>query len=308
MRTLRVMLVLGMVALIAAFVGCSDVTKVVNEGGLTSDQQAVTDLVNQSQEFDHDVVSHSVPDTTASLVGGATGAAADARFWWRQYSGHVREVTVNAHPADQNHTYPYADVTIHTTFTGTLQVVHRDEAGSYTRSSQPITDVFVQYATFEQYFSATSPNRGWLCTEISNIRGGSEPSDLEFTSLNVHPAHSPERQFEEVDFTTLYNPAFRMAMEPDEQVYLMAQSGSGSNRLFRHDWTDGSASRVEMTNQDLGFYSNTLTTPTSLTAAQVQRFLVVDVVAPNVIEAGATYDAIVWAIPYLVASNGGNPQ
>lgn len=305
MRTLRVLCVLGLVALIAAFVGCSDETKVVNEGGLTPDQQAVTDLANQSSEFEHDVVSHSVPDTTASLVSG--GAAPEARFWWRQYTGRAREVTVTTFPADQDHTYPRSDVTIRTTFTGSLHVVHRDASGSYTRASQPISDVFIQYGTFEQYFSPSSPNRGWLCTQISNIRGGSESTNLDCTSLNVDPANSAERRFDEAEFMELYNPTARMSLQEDEQVYLMAQSGSGSNRLFRHDWTDGYATRVEMANQDLGFYSDALTTPTTLSTAQARRHLVVDVIAPDVIESGTTYDAIIWAIPYLIQT-GGNPQ
>jgi len=142
MRTLRVFIVLGLVALIAAFVGCSDEAKVVNEAGLTPDQQAVTDLVNQAAEFQHDVVSHTVPDTTATAVSGASGAAApEARFWWRQYTSASRQVTVNTHPVDQDHTYPWSDVTVRSTFSGFLHIVRRDSTGDYTRASQPITDV-----------------------------------------------------------------------------------------------------------------------------------------------------------------------
>jgi hypothetical protein len=298
MRTLRVLFVLGLVALIAAFVGCSDETKVVNEGGLTLDQQAVTDLVNLAAEFQHDVVTHSVPDTTASLVSGA--ALPEAWFWWRQYAGANRQVTVNTFPADLEHTYPYAEVTIRTTFTGTLQVVHRDANDSYTRTSQPITDVFTQYATFEQWFSASSPNRGWQCTRISNILGGPESTDLELAWVNVDPSTHAERRFDEADFMALYNPTARISLDENEQVYLAAQSGTGSNRLFRHDWADGQATRIEMTNQDLGFYSDALVAPASLSTAQTQRHLVIDAIAPGVIESGATYDAVIWAIPYLV--------
>jgi hypothetical protein len=305
MRTLRVLIVLGLVALIAAFVGCSDETKVVNEGGLTLDQQAVTDLVNQASEFEHDVVSHAVPDTTATLAPGA--AAPEARFWWRQYSARNRQVTVNTFPADVDHTYPRAEVTVQTTFTGFLHVVHRDTGGAYTRTSQAISDVFTQYATFEQWFSDMSPNRGWQCTQISNILGGPESSSLDIATVDVNPATSEGRLYSSESFMTQYNPTTRMDLQENEQVYLMAQSGSGTNRLFRHDWADGQAARVELSNQDLGFYSDNLTTPTPLSAAQAQRHLVIDAIAPGVIESGATYDAIIWAIPYVI-NTGGDPN
>jgi len=308
MRTLRVLIVLGLVALIAAFVGCSDEAKVVNEGGLTPDQQAVTDLVNQAAEFEHDIVSHSVPDTTATLVSGATGAAApDARFWWRQYTGTNRRVTVNTFPIDQEHTYPYSDVTVRTTFTGFLHIVHRDSSGGYTRASQPITDVFTQYATFEQWFSASSPNRGWRCTGISNILGGPESSDMDIVSLHVNPVTSQDRFYDSQNFMTIYDPTTTVSVEEDETVYLLAQSGTGTNRLFRHDWSDGQAVRVEMANQDLGFYSDGFATPASLSTAQTRRHFVVDAIAPDVIELGSAYDAIIWAIPYNVQTSG-NPQ
>lgn len=305
MRTQRALIILGLVALIAAFVGCSDEAKVVNEGGLTPDQQAVTDLVNQAAEFEHDIVSHSVPDTTASLVSGA--AAPEARFWWRQYTSTSRQVTVNTHPIDQEHTYPWSDVTVRTTFTGYLHVVRRDSTGAYTRSSQAITDVFTQYATFEQWFSASSPNRGWRCTEISNILGGPESTDLDIATLHVNPVSSPDRFYDRQNFMTLYDPTTSASVAEDEQVYLMAQSGTGTNRLFRHDWSDDEAVREEMANQDLGFYSDDFVTPASLSTAQVKRHFVVDAIAPDVIEQGASYDAIIWAIPYFVQT-GGNPQ
>lgn len=305
MRTLRVLSVLGVVALTAAFMGCSDEAKLVNEGGLTADQQAVTNLVNQSPEFQHDVVSHTVPDTTATLVSGA--AAPEARFWWRQYTGVSRLVTVNTFPADSEHVYPYANVSVRSTFSGSLHVVHRDTAGAYSRSSQTISDVYAQTATFEQWFSTSSPNRGWRLTQISNILGGPEPTNLDISTLNVDAQTSDDKLYDSQTFMDPYPPASLLTLDADEQVYLMAQSGTGTNRLFRHDWSDGQATRTEMANQDLGFYSNDLTTPTPLSTAQARRHLVIDVIAPGVIESGATYDALIWAIPYQIET-GGNPQ
>ena len=298
MRTTKVLILVGLVALIAAFAGCSDDEMVVNTGNLTPDQQAVTNLVNQSSEFEHDVVSHSVPDTTATLAPGA--AAPEGRFWWREYTTRNRVVTVNTYPADVNHTYPYADVTVRTTFSGSLNVVYRDTNGVYSRTSQAIADVFTQYGRYEQLFSDTSPNRGWQLRQISNILGGSNPTALEITTVAVNPATSADRQFSSQDFMNLYDVASRMTLEQDEVVRLMAQSGAGSNRLFRHDWSTGQVTRVEFVNQDFGFYSDAHTTPTSLTSAQAERHLVVDVIAPGVLESGATYDAIIWAVPYHI--------
>jgi hypothetical protein len=305
MRTARVLFILGLAALFAAFVGCSDETKVVNDGGLTPDQQAITDLVNLSPEFQHDIVSHAVPDTGATLAPGA--AVPEARFWWRQYATFDRQVTVNTFPADDQHTFAHADVTVKTTCAGTLNVVHRDTNGVYTHTSQAISDVFTQYGTFEQWFSNTSPNRGWQCTQMSNILGGSTTTALDLSTLNVNPATSPDRMYASADFMALYVPSTRMDLQENEVVNLWAQSGTGSNRLFRHDWADGLATRVELVNQDFGFYTDLLTTPSSLTTAQAQRCLVLDVIAPGVIETGATYDAIIWAVPYVVHV-GGDPQ
>jgi hypothetical protein len=299
MRTTRVLIIFGLVALIAAFVGCSDDKKVVNTGNLSLDQQAITDLVNLSSEFEHDVVSHSVPDTTAATLA-PTAAATERWFWWRQYTSRDRQVTVTTFPADSVHTYPHADVTVSTTFTGSLHIVHRDINAVYVHTSQPISDVFTQTARFEQWFSETSPNRGWQRTQISNILGGSSSTTVELLTVNVDPATSSDRMYNNETFMDLYDVANKLDLEENEQVNLWAQSGTGTNRLFRHDWAAGQATRVELTNQDFGFYSDVTTTPSALSSAQAERHLVIDVIAPGVIETGATYDAVIWAVPYLI--------
>lgn len=298
MRTTKVLILVGLVALIAAFAGCSDDEMVVNTGNLTPDQQAVTNLVNLSPEFEHDVVAHSVPDTTATLAPGA--AAPEGRFWWRDYTSRNRVVTVVTYPTDVNHTYPYADVTVVTTFSGSLHVVYRDTNGVYSRTSQAIADVFTQYGRFEQLFSDTSPNRGWQLRQMSNIVGGSNPTALDIATLGVEAATSTDRTFSSQDFMNLYDVTSRMTLEQNESVHLMAQSGTGNNRLFRHDWTTGQVTRAEFVNQDFGYYSDAHTTPTSLSSAQAERHLVIDVIAPGVIESGATYDALIWAVPYHI--------
>lgn len=305
MRTVQVLFIIGLVALIAAFAGCSDDTKVVNTGSLTLDQQAVTNLVSQSPEFEHDVVSHSVPDTTATLAPGA--AAPERWFWWRQYASRTREVTVSTFPADSSNPYPYANVTASTTFDGSLHVVHRDSNGVFVHSSQAISDVFNQNARFEQWFSETSPNRGWQRTQISNIVGGPSPTALDLNTLSVDPTTSSDHLYTSQDFTNLYAVATKLTVQENELVNLWAQSGTGTNRVFRHDWAEGQASRTELINQDYGYYSEAHTTPSSLSSAQVERHLVIDVIAPGVIESGATYDAIIWAVPYTILV-AGNPQ
>jgi hypothetical protein len=307
MRSTKVLITVGLVALVAVFAGCSDDgSNVVDSNNLTLDQQAVADLINLSSEFQHDVTSHVVPDTTATTVRSGA-AVVEGRFWWRTYSSVNRQLTIDTYPADSLNTYDYADVSIVSTYGGTFHVVHRDTLGVYSHSTQAISDVFTQNGRFEQWFSEATANRGWVRTELSNIVGGSNPSALDIQVLSIDAETSTDKFYTAADFATLYPTASKLTLDESEQINLMAQSGLGTNRLFRHDWATGTASREELTNQDLGFYSNTHITPTALTSAQSQRLLVLDVIAPGVIESGATYDALIWAVPYAV-NIGGTPQ
>ena len=104
MRTTRVLFTLAMVALVAALLGCSS-DNIVDPDNLTPDQQAIEGLVNQLPEFEHDVLSHSVPDTTAAAVV-ASAAATERYFWWREYTSTERDVsvTVNAPGTNPNAT------------------------------------------------------------------------------------------------------------------------------------------------------------------------------------------------------------
>ena len=306
MRSTKVLITIGLVALVAVFAGCSDDSNVVDSNNLTPDQQAVADLINLSSEFEHDVVSHVVPDTTSTTVRGGA-AVPEGRFWWRTYSSVSRELTIDTYPADSANAYDYADVAVVSTYTGTFHVVYRDTLGVYSHSTQAISDVFTQNGRFEQWFSEATANRGWVRTELSNIVGGSNPSTLDIQVFSVDAESSADKFYTTADFATLYATANKLTLAEDEQVNIFAQSGSGTNRLFRHDWATGTATREEMVNQELGYYSNIHTTPTALSSAQSQRLLVLDVIAPGVIESGATYDALIWAVPYVVG-NGGNPQ
>jgi hypothetical protein len=306
MRSAKVLITIGLVALVAVFAGCSDDSNVVDSNNLTPDQQAVADLINLSSEFEHDVVSHVVPDTTSTTVRGGA-AAPEGRFWWRTYSSVSRALSIDTYPADGQNAYDYADVSVVSTYTGTFHVVHRDTLGVYSHSTQAISDVFTQTARFEQWFSEATANRGWVRTELSNIVGGSNPSTLDVQVFSVDAETSVDKFYTTADFATIYSSVDKLTLSEDEQVNLFAQSGTGANRLFRHDWATGTASREELANQELGYYSNTHTTPTALSSAQSQRLLVLDVIAPGVIESGATYEALIWAIPYVV-DNGGSPQ
>ena len=263
MRTIRILIAFGLVALVAAFVGCSDDSNILDSNNLTPDQQAVANLINLSSEFEHDVVSHTVPDTTATLAAG--GAAPEGRFWWRTYTSSSRQLTIDTRPADSINQYAWSDVTVITTFVGTFHVVHRDTLGVYTHTTQAISDLFTQNARFEQWFSESSPNRGWVRTRLSNILGGSNPSTLDLRTLSIDPAVNKDFLYVSANFMVLYDSANKLILDENEAVNLWAESGTGSNRLFRHDWATGTSVREELTNQDLGYYSNSLSTPTSLT-------------------------------------------
>ena len=93
-------------------------------------------------------------------------------------------------------------------------------------------------------------------------------------------------------------------LETDEQVNLVVQSGTGTNRVFRHDFYASTVLRQEMTNLDLGYYAQGLTTPTALSSFDADRVMVLDVIAPGVIDGSATYQSLIWAVPYRVKLSG----
>lgn len=295
MRTHRVLFAVTLAVLVGIFAGCSD-DKGVNSGQ-TLDQQAIANVINTSSAFEHDVVAHDVPDTTAVVAG------VESYFWWREYTAVNRQLTIDVQPADSTHTDPYASVSVATTFTGALHIVHYSAADVYTHSTKLLVDVFTQNASFEQQLSVDSPNRGWVQTEMSNIVGGSVPTTMTINTLNIDAAQGDDRLYTDQTIADPYVTADQMVLGLDENVNIWVQSGAGTNRVFRHDWSDGSATREELTNLELGFYSQQMTTPTTLTLAQAQRHMVIDVIAPDVITGPAAYDARVWAVPYAVNLN-----
>jgi len=292
-----------MVAFAAALIGCSD-DQIVNPGTVADlDEAALTAIIDASGDFQHDVVSHAVPDTTASLAAAVT----EQYFWWREYTSSARTIAFEFFAADSMHNYPYATAAITTTFNGQFHVVHRDTMGVYTHTTKSLVDVITQKAQFEQMFSETSPNRGWILTDVTNIVGHSEPTTRSIANLNLYPATSPNSSFFNATFMDFHQPAQKPLFELNENVNMMIQSDDGTNVVYRHDWYIGGASRTEVINQDFGFYSDAMTTPTTLTSAEAARVLVIDAIADGVINGSAPYNAYIWAIPYAV-NLGGMPR
>ena len=302
MRTVRVLSLFAMVALVVALAGCSDDSRVLNGDNLTPDQQAIADLLDQLPEFQHDVVSHTAPDTGAALAA----AVAEGWFWWREYTSVSRQATIDVTPGDLEQLHATADIQVTSTFTGLFHVVHRDTSGAFTHTTRTITDVYTQTGRFEQLEAATAPNRGWVWTQVSNIVGGTNPTSMTITTLNIDPLNSGDRMFSAENISTPYDVASRLMVDEAETINAWVQSGAGDNRVFRHDWASGTASREEMSNVDFGFYTDQYTAATPLTAAQAQRHAVIDVIAPGVIDGQATYDALIWAVPYGIRAGTPN--
>ena len=312
MRTTRVLYLLAMVVLVAALLGCSS-DNIVDPDALTPDQQTIQGLVNQSPEFEHDVLSHSIPDTTA-VAAVASAAAAQSYFWWRQYTSTDRLVSVSIHAPDISNPNVTADVGVTTTFNGLFHIVHRDTSGAFTHTTKSLTDVFTQTGRFEQTGLETDPNRGWVNTEITNIVGGTNPTTLSVMTFSIlpetHPTH-PNVDYTAANFATAYDPADLLVLDQGEQVNLWLQSGTGTNDAFHHDWYIAGASREMITNMDLGFYANQHNAPTALSSADADRYMVLDILAPGVIDGAAGYDALIWAVPYSVdlgQGGGGTPN
>lgn len=288
-----------LVVVAAAVFGCSD-DQIVNPGtAVNPDEAALTSMMNSAVEFQHDVVSHTVPDTTVSL-------GTDMYFWWREYASTDRQFDFNITPADLANPNSLADVNITTTCTGTLHIVHRDASSVYTHTTKPLVDVFTQSASFEQLFSDTSTNRGWVLQTLSNPIGGSNPTSLSIQSVSLYPASSPTQNYYEASFANQHTTSSEPMFALDEQINVMMQSGNGTNDAFRHDYYSGGCAVQGLVNQDFGFYTDVMNTPASLTSAEASRAIVVDVLATGVIDGSADYDAIIWVIPYNV-DLGGTP-
>jgi hypothetical protein len=298
----RVSLIVVFAAVIASLAGCSD-DNVVNNP-VNPDEAAIGEIIGASSEFEHDVVSHSVPDTTAASLA----AAVERYFWWRQYTSATRTVDVEFIAADSAIAYPHATASITTTFTGQLHIVHRDTADAYTHSTKPVVDVVTQTATFEQRYAVDFSDRGWVRTELSNLVGYSQGSTLSIDALSLFPETSPDVSYTSADFADLHAPADRPTFGLDENVYIMVQAGDGTDRVFRHDWYSGGVSRTEATNQDFGYYSDQMLTPASLASGEAFRFILVDVIGEGVIDGSAAYTAYLWGIPYVVDAGGGIPE
>jgi hypothetical protein len=298
MLTNRFLLSALAVLLVAGVVGCSDDTPTGT--ALTPDESAIVDLVSGASVFGHDVVSHLVPDTTA-------GAGAQT-FWWREYTTSDAQTDFEFFDADQQVAYPYAVVTLTSTFSGNLHVVDRDAGGVYTHTTKALVDVFTQTARFEQQFLETSPNRGWVLAAISNIVGGSSPSTLSIDNVTFDASTSPDVALTSGAMSTLYPLANRYTLEIDEQVSVILQSGSGVNDSYLHDAYAADITTFAMSNQDYGWYSLQVNAPTPLTTADAQRTLVIDVLADGVVDGATPYDAKIWAVPYVVDLGGGAPN
>jgi hypothetical protein len=303
MRNHRVPFVAFLILLVAVFAGCSDDNNPLNTDNQTPDQQAIAGLIDLSPEFQHDVLSHAIPDTAASLAA----AVSEQYFWWRQYTTNERTLTINTFPADSADDYDYADVEVVSTFSGLFHVVHRDTSGAFSHSTRPITDTYTQTARFERWNPEVSENRGWAPAEISNIVGMSSPSTMAIRTLNIDPTQTADVMYDAADFVTTYSVGELLTLETDELVRFWVESGSGQNRVFRHDWYASAVSRSEMTNMDLGYYTTQMTTPTALSSFDAARALVIDVIAPGVIDGQAAYDAVIWAVPYAIEA-AGTPQ
>lgn len=300
MRTTRTVSAVLVVAFAVALVGCSD-DNVLDPNALTADQQAISDLIATTPEFEHDVVSHAIPDTTGGLAAAVNGDY----YWWREYTSVDRQMTINTYPADTLTEDPaYAELTLTSTYGGQFHIVHRDTAGVYTHTTKALTDVFTQGARFEQRFEVTSENRGWVHTHLTNIVGGSNPTTLSIDRADITPTQSEAHQYTPESMDALYPGSDKMLVNEGEDVSMLVQTGTGMNDVYLHDWYLGNSTREQFVNHEMGFYGHSLTTPSSLTSAQVRRQHVFDVIAPDVIEGSAAYDAIIWAIPYVVDVSG----
>lgn len=285
----RIHLFVVVAVALTAIVGCSD-DKPLSPAMLN--EAAISNLMAGNSVLEHDVVSHLVPDTTAG-EGAQT-------FWWREYATTVGSTDFTFYAADQTVAYPYAVVTLTTTFTGDLHIVNRDGSGNYTHTTKTLVDVFTQSAQFEQQLSATDPDRGWVMTKFSNIVGGSAPSTLTIDNVTFDASISSDINVQPAQMTALYAPEARYSLQVDEQVSIIMQSGSGTNDAYLHDWYGSGVETAGMINQDLGFYSQQVSTPATLTAADAERIFVVDVIGDGVIDGSAPYEAKIWALPYVV--------
>lgn len=298
MLTNRFLLSALAVLLVAGVVGCSDDKPTGT--ALTPDESAIVDLVSGASVFEHDVVSHLVPDTTA-------GAGAQT-FWWREYTTSDAQTAFEFFDADQQVAYPYAVVTLTSTFSGNLHVVARDAGGVYTHTTKALVDVFTQTARFEQQFLETSPNRGWILAAISNIVGGSNPSTLSIDNLSLDAESSQDVGYSAATISQRYPYVSRWTLDIDEQVSVILQSSSDVSDSYLHDAFATGVTLYPMINQDLGFYSQQVSTPASLTTAENQRILAIDVLADGVVDGATPYDAKIWAVPYVVDLGGGAPN
>lgn len=289
MITNRILLSALAALLLATAVGCSDNP---TNAYLTPDEAAILSLVSGSTEFTHDVVSHNVPDTTAG-VGAQT-------FWWREYTTTDAQAAFQFNPADQAIPYPYAVVSLTSTYTGSLHIVNRDAGGVYTHTVKTLTDVVTQSARFEQQLSPTSPDRGWVLTAVSNIVGGSNPTTVSIDNVTFDASISQDVALTSASMSTPYPLVDRYTLDGDEQVSVILQSGTGVNDAWLHETYASGVTTFTMVNQDLGFYSRQVNAPIPLTTADAQRILVVDVMADGVIDGAAPYDAYIWAVPYQV--------
>lgn len=299
MRSNRFLFAVLAVLFIAIFAGCSS-DKVIQAVPLTADQQAISDAMALLTEFNHDVVSHAIPDTTAGLAA----SAAAQYFWWREYTSNTPTLSIVVNTADTQNPNPWADVSLSTSYSGLFHVVYRDNAGAYTHTTRTITDQFNQTARFEQTGLVTGPNLGWTLVLVSNIVGGSNPTSLTISSLYVLPSTSSAHYYDALTFDDLSSLVSLIVLETDEQVNVTVQSGAGANRVFRHDFYASGVTRAELTNVDLGYYTQGLNTPTALSTFDANRVMVMDVIAPGVIDGSATYESIIWAVPYRINVSG----
>ena len=290
MLTNRFLLSACALLLLAAVVGCSDDTPTGT--ALTPDESAIVGLVSGASTFEHDVVSHLVPDTTA-------GAGAQT-FWWREYATSDAQTDFEFFAADQQIAFPYAVVTLTSTYSGNLHVVSRDAGGAYTHTTKALVDVVTQTARFEQQFLVTSQDRGWVLTAISNIVGGSNPSTLTIDNLTFDASTSQDVSLTSSSMTTLYPLVDRYTLEVDEQVSVILQSGGGINDAYLHEAYSADVTTLALDNQDFGWYSLQVNAPTPLTTAEAQRIIVIDVLADGVVDGATPYDAYIWALPYVV--------
>ena len=84
----RIVLVIAFAAIVTCIASCSDESVVNNP--VNPDEAAIGEIISASLEFEHDLVSHAIPDTTASSLA----AAEERYFWWRQYTSAARTVDV----------------------------------------------------------------------------------------------------------------------------------------------------------------------------------------------------------------------